>query len=116
MMMNKIALIVLLLINSLLASFSQVLLKKSAIQKHDSIILEYINIYVIAGYGLFFIVLLGNIFIMKYIEMNIVSVFAEAMPLVITIFTGYIFFNEHITKGKILSVVLILVGIVLIII
>lgn len=114
--MNKVLLLILLLINSLLASFSQVLLKKSAIKKHNSIISEYINIYVIVGYGLFFIVLLGNIFIMRYIEMNIVSVFSEAMPLVISIFTGYVFFNEHITKEKILSVALILVGIVLIII
>ena len=47
--------------------------------------------------------------------MNIVSVFSEAMPLVISIFTGYAFFNEHITKVKILSIILILVGIVLII-
>ena len=113
--MSKILLLILLLINSLLASFSQVLLKKSAMQKHNSIILEYINIYVIVGYGLFFIVLLGNILIMKHIEMNIVSVFSEAMPLVISIFTGYAFFNEHITKVKILSIILILVGIVLII-
>lgn len=114
--MNRILLLVLLLFNALLASFSQVLLKKSAIQKHDSIISEYINIYVITGYGLFFIVLFVNIFIMKYMNMNIVSIFSEAMPLVISIFTGYVFFNEHITKEKILSVALILVGIVLIII
>lgn len=114
--MNRIVLFILLIVNSLLTSFSQVLLKKSAMQKHNSIISEYINIYVIVGYGLFFIVLLGNIFIMKYIKMNIVSVFSEAMPLVISIFTGYIFFNEKINKRKIISVILILIGITLIII
>lgn len=113
--MNKFLLFILLLINSLLASFSQVLLKKSAMKKYNSIISEYINIYVVVGYGLFFIVLLGNILIMKYIKMNIVSVFSEAMPLVISVFTGYIFFNEKINKRKIISVILILIGIALII-
>jgi drug/metabolite transporter (DMT)-like permease len=114
--MSRLLLLIVLLLNSLLVSFSQVLLKKSAMRKHNSFLSEYVNIYVIAGYAIFFIVLLINIFIMKYIEMNIVSVFSESMPLVISIFTGYIFFNERINKRKIISVVLILIGIVLIII
>lgn len=114
--MNKLVLIILLLLNSLLASFSQVLLKKSALKEHNSIITEYININVIIGYSLFFIVLLINIYAMKYINMSLVSIFSEAMPIVVSIFTGLIFFNEHITKKKILSVVLILIGITLIIV
>ena len=114
--MSKITFIILLFVNAFLSSISQVLLKKAALQKHDSIISQYLNVYVIAGYGLFFLVLSLNVFVMKYLNMSIVSIFSEAMPLIMTMFLGALLFNERINKYKIISIIMILIGIVLIIV
>ena len=114
--MSKVVLFAILLTSSLLSSFSQVLLKKAAIKKYDSIILQYVTFYVLLGYCLFFIVLLINIFVMRFVNMNIVSVFTETMPLVISVFMGHLFFNETINNKKIIATSLIIIGVILIII
>ena len=41
-------------LSAAIAAFSQVLLKKSASEKHSSVIREYLNGKVIVGYGLMF--------------------------------------------------------------
>ena len=42
------------IISVTIASFSQILLKKGAMTKHDSFIREYLNVCVITGYGMMF--------------------------------------------------------------
>ena len=113
-MKNSLVLL-LLLFNACCSAFSQVLLKKSAIKKHDNIISQYINPYVIIGYTIFFMVLLLNIIALKYCSMSIVSVFSEAVTLIISLLFGYIFFGEQITRNKTISMILIVIGIFLII-
>ena len=44
-----------LLLSVLIASFSQILLKKSAEKTYSSLLREYMNFYVICGYGMMFL-------------------------------------------------------------
>ncbi len=43
---------IIMIVSGMLSSFAQVLLKKSAQKKHDSVIKQYLNPYVIIGYGI----------------------------------------------------------------
>ena len=45
----------LVIFSGLLAAFSQVLLKKSSMINYSSWIREYLNVYVITGYGMLFV-------------------------------------------------------------
>lgn len=95
----------------LLAGFSQVLLKKSAIKKHDSIIKEYLNVYVIVGYGLLFLSTFLNILAFKglpYINATIL----QSVSYTLVMFLSFQFFKEKITLNKIIGNIVIIIGIV----
>ena len=50
------------LISVSIASVSQILLKKRALQKYDSVIKEYLNPWVIGGYGMLFLSMLMSVY------------------------------------------------------
>ena len=114
--MNNYILILVLLLNALVSSFSQVLLKKSAIKNNGDMISQYINPYVIISYILFLVVLFVNIFAMRFINMSVVSVFSEAVSIVFTLFMCHVFLNERLSTIKLLSMVLIIIGVILIVV
>lgn len=107
--MNKYAL--LMIFSALIAAVSQMLLKKSALKKYDSIIWEYINPYVIAGYALLVSTLFINIVAYTGIEYKLGAILATTSYLFVMIF-GRIFFNEKITKKKVAGISLIILGII----
>ena len=109
--MNKLTCIIILLVNCVACAYSQVLLKKSSNIKYKSFIYEYLNIRVIVSYGLFFAVLMINSLLMRYLPLVILSPISEAFPFILSVFAGLIFFNEKITKNKIIGVVFISIGI-----
>lgn len=115
-MKSRIFYISLLFFISCISAFSQVLLKKASLCGYKSFIRQYLNLYVIIGYGLFFLVLVVSIFILRYLPIVICSVFSESMPLVFSLFTGKIIFAEKLSKGKIIGGIIIIVGIICIII
>lgn len=47
--------LIILIVSVMIASFAQVLLKKSAEKTYASPLREYLNLYVICGYGLMFL-------------------------------------------------------------
>ena len=47
--------ILILILSVIIASFAQILLKKSAAKTYSSPIREYLNVYVICGYGMMFL-------------------------------------------------------------
>ena len=80
---------VIVIVSVFVASVAQMLLKKGAMVKHTSFIFEYINPWVIGGYALMGLSLLANIFAMsKGVQVN-----------------------EKITLRKIVSILIILIGI-----
>lgn len=96
-----------------IASFAQMLLKKSAMEKHGSVLKEYLNWKVIVGYGLmFFSMLLGVFGYSKGVQVKSASVM-ESVGIVEVAVLSAIFFREKLTKRKLLGIALIIGGIVL---
>ncbi|MEG1847631.1 MAG: multidrug ABC transporter [Lachnospiraceae bacterium] len=92
------------------ASISQILLKKSASAEHASVITEYVNPYVIGGYGLLFLSMLLTIFAFSGLPYKGVPI-VESFGYVLVMILSAHFFGERITKRKVLGTTLILLGI-----
>ena len=94
-----------------IASFSQVLLKKSAGKKYSSFIKEYLNLYVITGYLMMAVSTVLTIIAYKEIAYKNGPVI-ESLGYILVMFLGLIFFGEKITVRKIVGNTLILIGII----
>lgn len=94
-----------------IASFSQILLKKSANRNHNSRIREYLNKYVIIAYFIFFISTILTIIAYKGIELKYGPVI-ESVGYIFILIMSRIFLDEKITRNKLLGIFLIIVGIV----
>ena len=114
-MKNNSLYILLLVFMCLLSAFSQVLLKKAAGKQYSNFLRQYLNIFVITGYFTYVVVLLVNVYILKFIPLSIMSGISESLPLLLSFISGRIFFDEKITKYKIIGGVFILCGIILLI-
>lgn len=95
-----------------IASFSQVVLKLGAGKTYDSKIREYLNVYVITGYGMLFVSMV--ITVVVYSRLSYLSVpVIEAVGYVLVPVLSYFIFKEKFTKRKLLGIVFILTGIVI---
>lgn len=99
------------IVSALLASVSQVLLKKSANKKYDSILSEYLNVYVLLGYGILLLTMLINIFAYQYLPYKIGPVLNTLSYIFVFAFS-YIIFKEKMNTKKFIGVILILLGII----
>ena len=103
----------LILLSVIIASFSQILLKKSAQHSYDSFIKEYLNPYVIIGYSLFVVTTLLNIFAYSHgVELKSGAVI-ESTGLIFVIALSRFVFKETISIKKLIGVVLIMVGVII---
>jgi len=102
--------LIILVISVVVASFAQILLKKSASKTYSSPIREYLNIYVICGYGLMFLSMFVTIMAYSGLDFTNVPVI-ESLGYVVVMFLGYFFFKEKITKRKLLGMAVIMCGI-----
>lgn len=98
------------LLSVFIASFSQILLKKSANKNHTSRIREYLNKYVITAYFIFFISTILTIIAYKGVELKYGSII-ESVGYIFILIMSKIFLDEKITKNKLLGIFLIIVGI-----
>lgn len=91
---------------------SQLLLKYSATQAYSTKIREYLNVFVISGYGILLVSLLINIYAMhKGIMAKEVSIIETLNYLFVPLFS-YIIFGERLSLRKCMSIVLIVFGVV----
>ncbi len=93
------------------AVLSQVLLKKSAQREHTSFIKEYVNPFVIGGYGLLLLLMILAIYCNTGLEYMAV-VLLEATSYVMVMILSQIIFKEKITRFKFIGMCLIIIGIV----
>lgn len=109
--MNKMFLL-LALLSVIIASFSQVMLKLGTGKTYNSKIREYLNIYVITGYGMLFVSMILTI--VAYSHLSYLSVpVVEAVGYVLVPVLSYFIFKEKLTKRKILGILFILAGIMI---
>lgn len=108
--MNNISYYILYLISVTIAAFSQLLLKKSANRTHESLLKEYLNLYVIGGYGLLVVSMLLTIGAYRGLAYKNGPII-ESLGYVLVMLLSGIFLKEKITARKIAGTALILVGI-----
>ena len=102
--------IVILIVSVIVASFAQILLKKSAEKTYSSPIREYLNVYVILGYGLMFLSMFMTI--MSYGGLDFTNVpVIESLGYIVVMFLSYVFFKEKINGRKLLGMAVIMAGI-----
>ncbi len=100
----------LLLASVIVASFSQILLKKSALKTYPSIWREYVNPWVIIGYGMMVLSTLLTVFAYREVDYKNGPVI-DSVGFLLVMLWSRIFFGEKITKRKVIGNLLILAGI-----
>lgn len=98
-------------ISELVASSSQMLLKKSAGITYKSWIREYLNRYVITGYLMLFGSMILTTTAYKFADSYMNVPVLETMGYVFVMILGRIFFGEKITKTKVIGMCVIFAGI-----
>lgn len=104
--------IILLILAVLVSSISQIILKKSASKKYNSIIKEYLNPYVIIGYGLMVVSTVLVVLGLKGVPYKNEPII-ESLGYIFVMFLSNRILKEKITTKKIIGNLLILVGIVI---
>jgi len=99
-----------LILSVFIAAVSQILLKKSALKEYKSAIYEYLNPYVIVGYGMMVISTILTIIALRGMAYSNVPVI-ECLGYIFVMFMSRMFLGEKITKKKIMGNALIIVGI-----
>ena len=110
-MNSKLFYILILIATCFVSSVSQVLLKKAALAKYPSFLTQYMNMNILLAYFMFFVVLVVNTYILRYIPMFMLSAISETLPYVFSIFFGFMFFGEKIKLRKICGAIIIIIGI-----
>lgn len=100
-----------LLLGVFISAISQVILKKEAMKKHDSVSGEYLNTRVIFAYVLFVGTTFLSIIAYKVVPLSMGPVLESTSYLWITIF-GVMIFKEKITGRKLIALITIITGIV----
>ena len=93
-----------------ISSVSQIVLKKSANIKYPSKIKEYLNPYVIIGYGLFFGCTILSMYALKVVPLSMAPVL-EAFGYIFVNLMSFFFLKEKITKRQIIGTALIILGV-----
>ncbi len=103
---------ILVIVGVLLASVSQILLKKSASVEHSSIITEYLNVRVIFGYGLLTLSLGLDLWALHFgVQAKEVSSIEALSYLFVPVLSWFVF-KEKISKTKAIAIGLIIGGVV----
>lgn len=95
----------------MVASVSQVLLKKSALKTYGTVVREYLNLYVVSGYGLLFISMLLTVYAYSGMDYKYGPVI-ESLGNVMVLVLGYFVLGEKISVRKMAGIACIIVGIV----
>lgn len=104
--------IFLLLLSVFISSISQVMLKKSAIRKYNTKIAEYLNPLVIIAYALFFGTTVLTVMAYRKVPLSLGPVLETTSYAYVTFF-GIKIFKEKLNIMKIVSLMLIIVGIII---
>ena len=97
-------------LSSLISSFSQMILKKSSQKTYSSHIREYLNPLVITAYALFFGCTFLSMYALKVVPLSFSPVL-EASGYIFVAVLSYIFFKEKLTRRQLTGMLLIAAGI-----
>ena len=103
---------IILFLSVFISAISQILLKKSALKKWKNPLREYLNLYVITAYTIFFTAVFLDLLALRKVNLSLVPV-AEASSYIFVIILSRIFLKEKLSKLKALAILLIMTGIIL---
>lgn len=103
--------IILFLFSVLISSIAQVILKKSAGIKYDSVIKEYLNIRVIGSYSVFFLSTLLTMYAYKGVPLTL-GALLESVGYIYIPILSFIFLKEKITPRMVVGSLFIICGII----
>ena len=95
-----------------ISSISQVMLKKSAMAKHDSALGEYLNPLVIGAYALFVGATLCSVIAFRQIPLSMGPILDATGYFYVVLF-GITIFHEKIDRTKILALATIIAGVLI---
>ena len=102
----------LVIVSVLAAAGAQMLLKQGAKKEYSSVLRQYLNPWVIGGYGIMGCALLLNIFCLSHgVQVKEVSTIESLSYLFVPLLT-WLFFKEKITWRKAGAIAVIMIGIV----
>lgn len=101
-----------LLAGTFISAVSQVLLKKSALKKYDSVLREYLNPEVFFAYVLFVMATLMSVIAYKGIPLSMGPLLEATGYIYVTIF-GVTIFKEKMNSQKVIALLCIVAGIIL---
>lgn len=104
--MSDIKYILMFVISIVIASYSQILLKKGAHEKNI-----YINKKTIIGYSLMVISTLFTLYAYKYVNLSL-SQILQALSFIFVALFSYIFLKEKITKRIVIGTIIIILGVI----
>ena len=111
--MNKLYIYIFIMIASVtIASFSQILLKKSARKQYANRLEEYLNPLVITAYFLFFGSAFLTMFALKEVPLSMAPIL-EATGYFFIPILSFIFLQEKLTKRQLIGTFVIVLGIVI---
>lgn len=98
------------LISVSIASVSQLLLKKSTFQKYTSVLREYLNPWVVGGYGMLFLSMLMSVYAYSGVDFKNGPVI-ESLGNVFVPVLSWLVFGEKLTVRKLAGILCIMLGI-----
>ena len=102
----------LVILSVLTAAGAQMLLKQGAKKEYLSFLRQYLNPWVISGYGIMGASLLLNIFCMSHgVQVKEVSIIESLSYLFVPVLS-WLFFKENITWRKVVAIAVIMAGLV----
>lgn len=102
----------LVILSVLSAASAQMLLKQGARKNYSSFLRQYLNPWVIGGYGIMGVSLLLNIFCLSHgVQVKEISIIESLSYLFVPVLS-WIFFKESITLRKVGAIAVIMVGVV----
>ena len=109
-MLEMIPYVSFLFISVIISAYSQILLKKSAQKTYKNFFQEYINPYVICGYGIFFLAIFLDMLGLRKVPVSYIPIIESSSYVFIIIFSR-IFLGEKIDRRKTAAILAILLGI-----
>jgi len=98
--------------SGVLSAVSQVLLKKGSLKKNKSVLWDYLNPYVIGGYGITFLCMVLMILAYRGLPFKYGSIIESLVFLYIMILSKLVF-EEKITRKKVIGNLFIIAGVII---
>ncbi len=111
-MNENIFFVLLYIVNVAFASFSQVLLKKSAQKQYKSKVYEYVNPLVAISYAIFFGTTIITVLCYNYMNLS-TGVIVDSMGYIFVSFFSLMFLKENFSKRKLAGTVFIVLGLII---